>query len=1010
MAGLTHRLGMGFVACLWALLIGFAGTPAVQAADAAPDAYTLNSFDPPFELNYAFLAWKDQIKSADGKVVLRNLPCNGGAGIFSKADYSAYGNSTPVLKIKTTAANTAKMIQLKFSDAEGRTGAFQYLLPPPSDDFVSVMPRGSSALSTPNVFENLKSPENPGTLDLANIVQYQLLGDWTKAKLDLEIDAVLFMAPDATMLADREATAKILAEEAAAKAKKDLEEKEKLVKERENKIRAYTHRTYNSPTVKHVAVVAPDVLSIVIEAQWVIQQSITPYVAQEGDVKKEETRPDGTVKFAKLTRNGKYIGKLFGKNLDWYVTDEQIQGDPLLEWTCDEVDNYTVQSSDDPAFAQPTKPTAVYRKSMPTNTRLPGGAHPARHRVYLKLPSKIESGKTYSITIDKVNVQNAQQTFKATLENVLSESVHVNQIGYRPDDGPKRAFLSLWMGTGGAQKFPEGLKFSVLEDATSKPVFEGNVEQVLDVDGTEAFWTKPPKNYNNTAVYRMDFTDVKTPGTYRVYVDGIGCSYPFSIDRNVWDKAFWTQMKGLYNQRSGVELGPPYTDFKRPRDFHPDDGVVATRSTYNAFVHGMHGVYKEIAKQDTGEPVKDAWGGYHDAGDWNPRRVTHMKVTMAQLELAEMFPQYYANFKLNIPPMEGVPDVINEALFEIDCFRRLQTADGGIPWGLETEGDPLSGEVSWLTTQKLYVLAPTIRDSWLYASVAGQAARVLRPIKPELASVYEQSAIRAYAWAEADYAKNGFGGAKETWDAVDARNHSALILYDLTGDQAYHKVFLETTLLKNPGADIYAWGGGIQNEAAFLYARMDDAKVDPTIKKNAHNAVIGLAERSLKYAAGNAFNVTNRERGRPMFAGFFTTAGGGDLVRAHFLTGKKEYLDGAVVSCQFQSGANPNNVVYTTGLGANPVLVPLEVDARSSGQKPPIGLSPWGNTDYFNNTGFWSMNLQFINKPEYLWPNAYEWPLTEAYFQTWIYVASNEFTVESWAPNVTVWGYLAARQ
>src|SRR4051812_3774495 len=33
---------------------------------------------------------------------------------------------------------------------------------------------------------------------------------------------------------------------------------------------------------------------------------------------------------------------------------------------------------------------------------------------------------------------------------------------------------------------------------------------------------------------------------------------------------------------------------------------------------------------------------------------------------------------------------------------------------------------------------------------------------------------------------------------------------------------------------------------------------------------------------------------------------------------------------------------------------------------------------------FWDINLQFVNVPKALWPNAYDWPLTEAYFDTWM--------------------------
>ena len=230
-------------------------------------------------------------------------------------------------------------------------------------------------------------------------------------------------------------------------------------------------------------------------------------------------------------------------------------------------------------------------------------------------------------------------------------------------------------------------------------------------------------------------------------------------------------MKGLYNNRGGIEIGLPYSDFKKPQDFNAADGAVVTRSSYDVLTNG-DGAFADFAKGDTGQPVPDAWGGYHDAGDWNPRRVTHMKVTLAQLELAELYPAYFNSLKLDIPPLEGVPDIITEALFEIDCFRRMQLPDGGIPYGIETDGDPSPGEMSWLSTQHAYVAAPNIRDSWFYAAAAARAAKVLKPLKPELAMVYQQSAIRAFNWAETDYARRiadrSVDKLKELWVATDA--------------------------------------------------------------------------------------------------------------------------------------------------------------------------------------------------------------------------------------------------
>jgi len=997
------------------VLLGGSALFTAFAADApatTEEPFAVSTFDAPFTFTY--LSWQDKIQITGGRAVLKGLACNGGAGVNTQMNLSACAALTPAFRVRTTAANTAKTIQLQLIDADDFSGSWQFSLPPPSADFVLITPKGAAAVSTPNALHRDQKPV-VGKLNLARIVQYQVQGDWQKGVLDLELDEIMLVKPDAALLAERERYAKQEAEGAALKAKQAEEAQARTAREREQKIRAYSHRTARSPEVTYVSLAGPDMLSLTIEAQRTVLPSMSKYEPQPGDQKKEQKWHDGVVRQAALIRNGKRIGRLQGKDLDWLFTDERLEGDPLLEFTTEVAANYTIRSSDDPAYSAGVKPLAVYRKSVPSDIVLPGGQHPTRHRIYLKLPSKIEAGKSYSIKVDAVNVRNGDLNFTADLQNVRSEAIHVNQIGYRPDDPVKRAFLSVWLGTGGAYTFPEGLSFTLVDGATGQAVFSGKVARVMAADGTETLWTKPPKNYSGTAVYRMDFSAFTTPGTYRVCVEGVGCSYPFEISPSVWLKAFLIQMKGLYNQRSGVELGPPCTDFRKPRDFHPSEGAVVTRSTYDVLSkEDGQQAYAEIGKHDTGQAVKDAWGGYHDAGDWNPRRVTHMYTTLAQLELCELYPGTFNALKLNIPPVAGVPDMVAEALFEIDCFKRLQLPDGAIPYGIETDGDPLAGEVSWLSTQHAYVLAPNIRDSWLYAAVAARAAKVLTPIKPELAKTYEESAIRAFNWAESDYAQRKAGGTltklAELWEATSARNLSAINLYDLTGNKAYHGVFLQDTGLTDPHAELCVWGYRIQCDAVFHYALLDPKKADPSIRENAVAAVRNLADRSLKYAAANAFNLTQREQGRPMFAGFFSTSGGSELVRAHYLTGKREYLLGAVQSCQFQAGCNPNNLVYTSGLGANPVKVPLELDARSSGQTVPVGLTVFGNSDYFNwPHSFWDINLQFVNRPEFIWPNAYEWPLTEAYFDTWILVSANEYVIDSWAPNVLVWGYLAAR-
>lgn len=993
----------------------------VAAADTVPTAgapVMVYDFDAP--LQYSYLGWQDKVKIVNGHAVIKNLNCKGGGGINAKLDLKASADRSPALRLRVNPGNTAKGLHLIFSDAGGHSGRWIFQLPPASADFVTITPQGGAALTKPNRKEDKNSPDKPGDLDLGHIVQYQLSGDWSKDNLDLEIDAIVLVQPDAALLAQRQAQVKLDAEEAALAAKRAAEEADRLAMKRAAMVRSYSYVGERTPQIVEVSLAAPEILALTVEAQRILPATVTPYVAQPGDEKIEEKWPDGGanhgVRRAKLKRGGKNIGILQGKNLDTLTTGERVDGDPFLDFLAETASNYTVTSQDDPAYADGVHPAQVYRKTAPTNAQLPGGTYPTRHRIYLKLPARLRAGCTYSVKTAAINVKNPEQRFTVDFTRMRSESVHVNQNGYRPDDPYKRATLSIWLGTGGPWQFPQGMRFALVDEATRKPVFSGPIECVMAVDGTEQLWTKPAKNYAKTAVYRMDFSGFATPGTYRVSVDGVGCSYPFEIGSAVWQKAFLIQMKGLYNNRSGIEIGPPYSEFRKPRDFHPEDGAVVTRSTHDVLALGQYKT-ADIPAGDTGEAVKDAWGGYHDAGDWNPRRVTHMQTTFAQLELAEILPDYFGALKLSIPPTSGggIPDVITEALWEIDCFRRLQLPDGGIPYGIESQTDPMNGELSWLSTQHLYVLAPNMRDSWLYAAVAGRAAKVLRAIKPELAKIYEASAVRAFNWGEADYARKAadktLAKVDELWMATDARNIAALVLYDITGDKRYHDVFMQTTCLKDPRPNLCAWGAHIQTDAAFLYARLDDAKADAQLKRNARAAVIKLGDDSLAYAAGNAFGLTSREKGRPMFAGFFSVSGGMELARAHYLTGKADYLKGAIQSCQFGIGCNPGNLVYTTGLGSNPVRHPLHLDSRSSGQAAPVGLTVFGNADIWNNRGsFWDINLQFVNKPENLWPNAYDWPLPETYFDVWLLVSTNEFVIDTWQQNVFVWGYLAARR
>jgi endoglucanase len=765
--------------------------------------------------------------------------------------------------------------------------------------------------------------------------------------------------------------------------------------------RRESRHTEQSPTVTRISTVAPDILAVQIDAGRVIPSQLSPYKPEPGDEVKDDARHE-------LVRGGKQIGWIDGRKKDVLVTFEEMQGDLLSPVLMGYAPIYSISSSDDPHYAAPTRPLKVFVKAKPTDWAVPSNQFPMRYMIYLMLPQPLVQSATYTVDLGDLNVQQPRQTFRYAPREFRSDAVHSPQIGLRPDDPVKRGFLSIWLGTGGAHAYPDGLKFELLDDATGKSVYGGPVKLSLAADKDEHM--AKDGNFNETNVYQMDFGDFAQPGTYRLYVEGVGCSYPFTIDKDVWRHAFLVQMKGFYNERSGTELGPPYSQFRKPPDFNPHDGEPAYQSAYSVLDGGDQGKGLEAGKTD--ELVPEAWGGYHDAGDWNPRRITHMSATMLQLELMELYPDYFSKLELNIPRDHDVPSVLNEPLFELDLFRRLQKPDGGVPFGIETNGDPSPGMVSWDQDMTAYVFAPDPYSSYIYTYVAARAAMVVQPYDPTLAQTYRDSALKAMQWAEQRWAQGALENADKDlqWRFKDARNYAALELYAMTREPHWHDVFLQDTQLRDANAGLYWWGNYDQRDAAFAYARLPEGMGDPALKATARKAIEAQGQLALDYEKLNAFHIGSSDKWRPMFCGFYSTAEGEvQLVRAHYLTGEKKYLDGALAGVMFSSGANPSNTTYTVGLGANPPVHPLHLDSRSTGQPAPEGLTTYGNNDYWHwNTTFmvWPVNL-FLGK--ICTPGAFDWPLTEAYFDIFLFVAQDEFTVDAWGPNCFVWGYFAAR-
>ena len=759
--------------------------------------------------------------------------------------------------------------------------------------------------------------------------------------------------------------------------------------------------------VTHVGAVAPDIISVTLVAGKIAHGDQIPYKKHKDD------RVDRKGHQRWVFRNHRFFGSLVGKDERLIYTADRYVGDKLDARWAGAPASYRLTSPDDPAYAEPVTPTAVHRKTKPTDLGRVGPRHawqfdsPTESVVYLRLPARLTAGRHYTVALQGKPLPAV--LFAYDPASARSEAVHVSHIGFHPGGPAKVAFLSCWMGSGGPLDYRSGLPFRVIETATGNVVFEGKtrLSKAKD-DRTEDAYKR---NFNGTNVYEMDFSALRSEGEFVVSVDGIGCSYPFPIRGTAWSDAFYVCARGFYHQRSGIELGPPYTSFRRPRTFHPGDGVRVYASTCT-LMDSRNGLnYRGADKNNFGnlvagrtdEIVPNAWGGYMDAGDWD-RRIQHLIASRYLLELAELFPDHFAGLSLNIPESgDALPDVVSEALFNLDCYRRMQTADGGIRGGIESAEHPRVGEASWQESLDVFAYAPGVWSSHCYAGVAARAARWLEARKPALAAAYRQSAVRAMEFAEREWPT--LGKPKPTdGGVVDTRNMAAAELYRLTGDEPWHRVFLETTAFRDPKADLFKWPKHNQRDAAWVYVRTAHPGVDKQVQGNCRRAILREADARRAWCSKTGFRWTRYEW-QPAKWTAFTMPDAVSLCRGHALTGDVKYLRAIVLACQFAAGANPANLCYTTGLGHRSPIHPLHIDSQVTDQPPPAGITVAGPLGHKEGRKEWGQKLADAN----LYPSFDKWPTVEAYWDVFWYPIMCEFTIQRPMAQVAyVWGYLSA--
>lgn len=616
-----------------------------------------------------------------------------------------------------------------------------------------------------------------------------------------------------------------------------------------------------------------------------------------------------------------------------------------------------------------------------------------RHRLHIRLAQPIDGS---TAEVDLVGL--AGPALGLVDEREFSPAIRLGELGWAVND-QKLAFVSVWTSFEDPIEAIAGVTARVVDAESGEEVFSISGRAFDQQNEAGELWRGDLTGAPTTI---FDLSALRTPGFYRVCVDDLGCSTSFNIsDDGPWQGLTSTVARALFHQRSGLEMTQPFTAFERPRSYHPEDGLVVEASEQtlveDANGRGDGPTFDELVAARTGVVVEDVWGGHFDAGDWD-RRIDHLWMARRLIDLVELFPDTTGALELNIPESgDAVPDLLDEARWTLDVYRRLQDANGAVRGGIEAAGHPNEGETSWTDSLDVFAYAPDAWSSSIYAGTAADMAVVLEAYDSAAAAEYLDSAIRAMEWAES----NPDTVPADEPDLDIQRANAAVSLYRATGDERWHDLFLELSVLRD-GLDTTPCSLGTSCEGTWRYASLPSGLGRSDVRNRAVESIVTVADLSLTSGQTTAFGWAPEAPNPTLtWSAGPSTAHSVGVMRAFLLTGDQRFRDQAVRNASFVVGGNPAGISYITGVGTENPRQPLLVDQRT------VGLPVWPGVPVYGVFTGWRLPdwyVEFFLRGPGTTPDPIGWPTLHSFSDQGSFAGQSEFTVHQ-SHGETIWTF-----
>lgn len=288
-----------------------------------------------------------------------------------------------------------------------------------------------------------------------------------------------------------------------------------------------------------------------------------------------------------------------------------------------------------------------------------------------------------------------------------SPHMHLDQFGYTPNAQKTIVLSDPQFGANSALSYTANDSIE-LRDFTTDILIDKYLPQVWQSGTIDTF-------FSGDRGWTVDFSNLQSQGSY-YFTDPntLDTSAIFDITHTVYNNALKAASRMFYYNRCNLSKSAPYA---APNWIDSSNNFDNALQDYNCrYIYDRNNVSLE----------KDLSGGWFDAGDYN-KYVTFTMSTLHNLLWAyRINPDAFGDDN-NIPESgNGIPDIIDEIIWELDWLLKMSNADGSvqIKMGSQNYSENVSYPPSNNTDQRFY--GPTCTSASLtIASVLAHASYVL---------------------------------------------------------------------------------------------------------------------------------------------------------------------------------------------------------------------------------------------------------------------------------------------